>query len=234
MKNIWGDSGVGIDKKAIPWIALILCLFLFPGRKANAQMDQGTITGVVHDASGAVVPGAHVTLTDTDTGLVLQKQADGSGIYDFSPIKIGNYSVSATASGFETTTQNSLHLDVQERLNVVLTLNPGRVTQTVTVNTAPPLLQTQTGSVGQVMSTRTINNIPLNARNAMYVAFLAPGVTAGTTGRGQGTGDFSANGQRPTQNDYMLDGIDNNTAAPDFLNGSSFVVNPPPDALGNL
>lgn len=142
MKNFQRNGGVGINKKAIPWISLLLCLFLFCGRKANAQMDQGTITGVVQDASGAVVPGAQVTLTDTDTGLVLQKQADGSGIYEFSPIKIGNYRVSATASGFETTTQNSLHLDVQERLNVVLLLTPGKVTQTVTVNTAPPLLQT--------------------------------------------------------------------------------------------
>ncbi len=199
-----------------------------------AQMDQGTITGVVEDSSGAVVPGAKVILKDTDTGLVLQTKADANGIYEFSPIKIGDYSVSAAAPGFQSTVQNNVHVDVQERLNVALTLKPGSVTQSVTVSAAPPLLQTQTGSVGQVMSTRTINNIPLNGRNAVYVAQLAAGVTQGVGGRGTGTGDFSANGQRPEQNNFILDGIDNNTAAPDFLNGASFVVNPPPDALAEF
>ncbi len=84
------------------------------------------------------------------------------------------------------------------------------------------------------MSTQTINDIPLNGRNAVYVAQLAAGVVQGVGGRGVGTGDFTANGQRPTENNFILDGIDNNTAVPDFLNGASFVVNPPPDALAEF
>ncbi len=198
------------------------------------QMDQGAITGVVQDASGAVISQSNVTLTSIDSGLVLKTTTDANGVYTFSPIKIGNYSISANSPGFAVTTQEHIHLDLQARLNIVLTLKPGAVSDTVTVSTAPPLLQTQSGSVGQVMSTEVINNIPLNGRNAVYVAQLAAGVVQGVGGRGVGTGDFSANGQRPTQNNFILDGIDNNTAVPDFLNGSSFVVNPPPDALAEF
>lgn len=218
------------------WIVLaMLCIWtLLAPKSMFSQMDQGTITGVVQDVSGAVISQSDITLTSVDSGLVLKTKTDARGIYTFSPIKIGNYSISANAAGFAVTTQEHIHLDLQARLNIVLTLKPGAVTDTVTVNTAPPLLQTQSGSVGQVMSTEVINNIPLNGRNAVYVAQLAAGVVQGVGGRGVGTGDFSANGQRPTQNNFILDGIDNNTAVPDFLNGSSFVVNPPPDALAEF
>lgn len=212
----------------------VLSLVLLAPLPGHAQLDQGAITGTVQDQSGAIVSGAEVTLTSTDTGLVLQTKSDARGIFTFSPIKIGNYRVSAKAAGFAVTTQQHVHVDVQARVSVTLTLQPGVVTQSVQVTTAPPMLQTQSGSVGQVMSTETINNIPLNGRNAMYVAQLAAGVVQGVGGRGLGTGDFTANGQRPTQNNFILDGIDNNTAVPDFLNGSSFVVNPPPDALAEF
>ncbi|MDE3150235.1 MAG: carboxypeptidase regulatory-like domain-containing protein, partial [Acidobacteriota bacterium] len=198
------------------------------------QADQGSIGGVVQDASGAVIPNADVNLTSTDTGLVLKTKTSSTGVYAFSPIKIGNYSIRAQAPGFAATTQERIHVDAQARLNIPLTLRLGTVAQSVTVSTAPPLLQTESGSVGQVMSTDTINNMPLNGRNAVYVAQLAAGVVSGIGGRGQGTGDFTANGQRPSQNNFILDGIDNNTAVPDFLNGSSYVVNPPPDALAEF
>lgn len=211
-----------------------LYLLLSLSSTARAQMDQGTITGVVEDQSGAIVPGSQVKLTSKDTGLVLQMKADAHGVYTFSPLKIGNYDVTASAPGFETTTQPNLHLDAQQRLNVVVQLKPGEVSTEVTVDTAPPMLQTQSGSTGQVMSTETINNMPLNGRNSVYVAQLAAGVVKGVGGRGLGSGDFSANGQRPTQNNFILDGVDNNTSVPDFLNGSSFVVNPPPDALSEF
>ncbi|MGH9586916.1 MAG: TonB-dependent receptor domain-containing protein [Acidobacteriaceae bacterium] len=198
-------------------------------------MDQGTITGVVQDNSGAVIPNAQVTLTNTDTGLVLQRRTNGSGVYVFSPVKIGNYKVSASAPEFQTTSQENLHLDLGQRLDVVLKLRPGSVTQTVTVSGAPPLLKTQQASVGQVISTQTINDTPLNGRNWVYIAQLTAGVAPpfGNT-RGSGTGDFVANGQTAEQNNFILDGVDNNTNLVDFLNGSSFVMRPPPDALAEF
>jgi hypothetical protein len=216
---------------------LVLCfgLFLLGGPAAWAQVDQGAVTGLVLDSTGAVVPGAVVTLTDTDTNLQLSRKANESGVYVFSPVKIGNYKLSASAPGFQKTDRENLRVDIQSRLNVVLTLQPGSVSQTVTVSSAPPLLQTEQSSIGQVISTDTINNTPLNGRNWVYIAQLTAGVAPpfGNT-RGSGTGDFVANGQNAEQNNFILDGVDNNTNLVDFLNGSSFVMRPPPDALSEF
>ncbi len=215
-------------------VVLALCFLLLYGTYGYSQADQGTITGVVKDTAGAAIPNAQVNLTNTDTNLALQAQSNGSGIFIFSPIKIGNYELSVTAPGFSTVTQQHLQLNVQQRLNVPVTLNLGSVRQTVTVNTAPPLLQTQDAALGQVVSTRTINNTPLAGRNWVYIAQLTAGIEPGNGSRGSGEGDFSANGQREEQNDFILDGVDNNTDTEDFLNGASYVVRPPPDALSEF
>jgi len=221
-------------KRAWLRITSLLGLLLTAAIPAVAQVDQGTITGIITDPTGAAVSGATVILTSTDTGLILRSKADASGVYTFTPIKIGNYQITAQAPGFQTTTQENVHLDVQQRLYVPISLTMGSVSQTVTVTTAPPLLQTQQGSVGQVMSTRTINSTPLNGRNWVYIAQMAAGVDPANGSRGNGKGDFNADGQRAEQNNFILDGIDNNSSAPDFLNGSSYVVQPPPDALSEF
>ena len=216
-------------------LLLYLLGVVFANRCAMAQVDQGAITGVVQDGSGAIVQGAQVTVTNVDTGLVLRGSTNESGVYVFSPLKIGNYKVTATAQGFQTTMRENLHLDAQQRLNAVMVLKPGAVSDTVTVTDVPPLLETQTSAVGQVISAETINNTPLNGRNWVYIAQLTAGVAPpfGNT-RGSGTGDFVANGQRTAQNNFILDGVDNNTNLVDFLNGSSYVVRPPPDALSEF
>jgi hypothetical protein len=212
-----------------------LC-FAFTGM-AMAQLDQGAINGVVKDSTGAVIPGAMVTLTNTDTNFILQGKTDSKGNYSFSPIKIGHYTVSASAPKFETTTQQNVTVNIQDQLNIGLTLKPGSALETVTVTSAPPLLQTETASVGQVVDTDTINATPLNGRNWVYIAQLTAGVDPGLQAggaRGGGTGDFSANGQRTTQNNFILDGVDNNVNVDDFQNGASYNVKPPPDALAEF
>jgi hypothetical protein len=247
MRTMRGTSGKGTQmtnrrlqrsyqrSKCYRQILTVLFGVLFAVQIATAQVDQGAITGVVQDSSGAVVPNAQVTVTNTDTGLVLQGTTNGSGFYVFSPLKIGNYTVSVTAQGFETTRRESLHLDAQQRLSIPIALKLGAVSDTVTVTEAPPLLETQTSSVAQVISSETINNTPLNGRNFVYIAQLTAGVAPpfGNT-RGSGTGDFVANGQRAEQNNFILDGVDNNTNLVDFLNGSSYIIRPPPDALSEF
>jgi outer membrane receptor protein involved in Fe transport len=116
-----------------------------------------------------------------------------------------------------------------------MTLKPGAVTETVTITEAEPLLQTQDSAVSQVISAKEINDTPLNGRNWVYIAQLTAGVAPplGNT-RGSGSGDFVANGQRAEQNNFILDGVDNNANVVDFYNGASYVVNPPPDALAEL
>ncbi|MGB6829712.1 MAG: carboxypeptidase-like regulatory domain-containing protein, partial [Terracidiphilus sp.] len=223
-----------MSRRALCSIVLVSALFLIPARFAFAQLDQGTITGIVQDQTGAVVSGASVTLTNVDEGSVLKTRSDHSGIYVFSPIKIGSYSVSASAPGFATTTQTNLHLNIQQRLNVVIALKAGTTTETITVTTEEPLMQTQESSVGQTMDSQQINSIPLNGRNWLYVAQLAAGADPPEGSRGQGKGDFDANGQRAEENNFILDGIDNNANVVDFYNGASYVVQPPPDALAEM
>lgn len=199
------------------------------------QADQGAITGYVRDSTGAVIPNAQVTVTNVDSGLVLKIATGASGVYVVAPIKIGNYTVSATAPGFRTTTESSVRVDIQQRLAVNLTLQPGAVNEVIEVTDESPLLQTQDAAVQQVISAQTIDNTPLNGRNFVYIAQLTAGVAPpfGNT-RGSGSGDFVANGQRAEQNNFILDGVDNNTNLVDFLNGASYVVRPPPDALAEF
>jgi hypothetical protein len=198
-----------------------------------AQVDEGTITGTVTDTSGAVVPNAPVTLTNLDVGLKLQTRTSTAGVYTFSPVRIGHYSVSVSMSGFATTTQTNITLTVSQVLQVNVQLKPGAATETVEVTTAPPVLQTDEASVGQTIGTQEVNNLPLNGRNFTFLAQLGAGTQtpqADTRGNAA-SGAFSANGLRPAQNNYLLDGIDNNSDTVDFLNGTNFVVLPPVDAV---
>jgi Carboxypeptidase regulatory-like domain len=214
--------------------ALFVVLLFATSICSYGQQDQGAIQGTITDSSGALIPNANVALTNTDQGLVLKTTTDGRGVYFFSPIKIGDYSVSATAAGFKETTQQDLHVDAQQRLNVNLTLTPGAQSQTVIVNAAPPVLQTEEASVGQVYTSKQLDEPPLIGRNWVFIAQLGAGAAPSSGARGAGTGDFAASGSRSDENNFILDGVDNNVNVVDFLNGASFNVNPPPDAMAEV
>ena len=196
------------------------------------QADQGAITGTVKDSSGGVVQNANVSLTNQDTNLQLQATTDQAGVYTFEPVKIGRYLIQVSSPGFQTLSQSGVELHVAERLGVNVTLKPGSQQQIVNVTAdAAPVLQTEDAATGQVFTTQQINDTPLNGRNWVFIAQLSAGVAASNGSRGQGNGDFVSNGTRATQNNFILDGVDNNSNAIDFLNGASYVVRPPPDAL---
>jgi hypothetical protein len=202
-------------------------------RPTIAQVDMGSISGTVRDTSGAVIPGAKVILTNVDTSITVSTTTGSEGQYTLSPLKIGHYSVSAEATGFQAVRQNNVSVDVQQKVEVDLTLRVGQATETIEVNTAPPLLQALDASVGQVIEQKAINDLPLNGRNFTFLAQLSAGVTQGQQdSRGLGdSGSFAANGLRPAQNNYLLDGIDNNSNLVDFLNGTGYSVKPPVDAI---
>jgi Carboxypeptidase regulatory-like domain/TonB dependent receptor len=227
-----------IRLEAIAFRAVALSLlFIWAGlllpRTTCAQVDMGSISGTVRDSSGAVIPGVTVALINVDTGITLSTTTGSEGQYTFSPVKIGHYSISATASGFQTVQQNNVTVDVQQKVEVNLSLPVGQTTESIVVNSAPPLLQTLDASVGQVIEEKAINDLPLNGRNFTFLAQLSAGVTQGqqdSRGLG-GTGSFAANGLRPAQNNYLLDGMDNNSNLVDFLNGTGYSVKPPVDAI---
>ena len=220
----------------VPFIAVFASALFFVACNAFAQVDQGSITGTVTDSTGAVVPNAHVTLTNIDQGLTLETNTTSGGEYTFSPVRIGHYTVSVSAAGFATTTQQNLQVNVSQNLRVNVLLKAGSATQTVEVTAAPPQLQTQDASVGQVVNEQSVNNLPLNGRNFTFLAQISAGVNSPQEdSRGNAAnGAFSANGLRPAQNNYLLDGIDNNSDNVDFLNGTNFVVLPPPDAISEF
>jgi hypothetical protein len=234
------DIRMGLDRKAGRWFKLFgyitltcFCFLLLQSRYAFGQVDEGSITGTVQDSTGAVVPNAQVTLLNTDQNITLQTRTNGDGGYTFSPVRIGHYSLSVTAKGFAKTTQQNLTVNVAQVLLVNVQLKLGAATETVEVTTAPPLMQTEEASVGQVISQESVNDLPLNGRNFTFLAQLGAGMQtpqADTRGNAA-SGAFSANGLRPAQNNYLLDGIDNNSDTVDFLNGTNFIVLPPVDAI---
>jgi Carboxypeptidase regulatory-like domain/TonB dependent receptor len=213
---------------------LVICLpIIFGGAPLRAQVDTGSITGTVTDASGAVVNGAKVTLTNEGTAVSLTTTTGQDGGYKFSPVRIGSYKLEVSSQGFKTVTHVHVAVDVNASVLLDFHLEPGATTETVEVTSAAPLLQSQDASVGQVVDQRSVNNLPLNGRNFTFLAQLVQGVNspqADTRGNAS-TGAFSANGFRPAQNNYMLDGIDNNSDTVDFLNGTNYVVLPPVDAV---
>src|SRR5438128_8610474 len=202
----------------------------------HAQVDTGTVLGTVTDASGAVVPGAKVTIQNEGTSFTQSTSTSSSGTYVFTPLRIGMYSVEAEKEGFKKQRRTGLQLNIQQQLVADFTLTVGEVGVAIEVTAAAPILQTESGSVGQVVGSQTVNDLPLNGRNYTFLARLVPGATVGQPeGRGlNANGWFTATGTRPAQNNYMLDGIDNNTNDVDFLSGAAYVVKPPSDAIGEF
>jgi hypothetical protein len=207
----------------VPYVALV----------SRAQVDTGSIVGTVVDSSGAAVPGATVAVKDEATGRQRVQVSGLDGGYTISPLRIGSYTLTVERAGFETLVEQHVEVTVQGHLEINPRLKIGQVTQEVQVTSAGPILETQSSSLQQLVNQRAIDDLPLNGRNAVFLAQLSPGVTiAQNDSRGlQASGSFTANGSRRTQNDYLLDGMDDNVAIADLVNQAQFVVLPPPDAL---
>ncbi|HKC72382.1 MAG TPA: carboxypeptidase-like regulatory domain-containing protein, partial [Terriglobales bacterium] len=211
-------------------LILLACLSLTAG--LWAQKDTGTIAGTVTDPSGAVLAGAKVLVTDVDRGGAFTTTTNQSGEYVASPLKIGRYTVTVEHSGFKRAVSQPVTLDVQQRAVVNVKLQLGQATESVEVTGAAPLLETQTSELGQVVNARQASNLPLNGRNFAQLALLTAGTAPSEPGaRDEQSFGFSAGGARSLQNNFLLDGIDNNSNLPDLLNESNYVIQPPVDAL---
>ena len=210
-----------------------LVVLLCNAAPIRAQVDAGSISGTVTDASGGTINGVSVTLTNQGTNASLTTTTGSDGSFKFSPVRIGSYKLKASLQGFQAVEQRDVTVNVEQNVVVDFTLKPGSVNETIEVASSIPVLETQDASVGQVIDSRNVDNLPLNGRNFTFLAQLAAGVNtpqADTRGNAA-SGAFSANGLRPAQNNYLLDGIDNNSDTVDFLNGTNFVVLPPVDAV---
>ena len=215
---------------------MLLCCFgiaaLVCSGSLKAQKDAASIEGRVVDTSGAAVAAASVTATNVDTSLTYRAQSSAGGEWAISPVRIGTYRIQISARGFKAAVEGPLTLDVQQRQRIDVTLQPGAVTESVEVQGVSPLIQTDSSELGQVVDSKTMVAIPLNGRNPVQLAQLTVGVTVSEPGaRDAGGFGFSASGSRSLDNNFLLDGIDNNSNLPDLLNEANYVVMPPPDAL---
>jgi Carboxypeptidase regulatory-like domain len=208
--------GKSMSKVVIMGMLLVICLVT----KAFAQVDTATIVGTVKDASGAVIPGASITATEVNTGIKTDVKTDANGNYVITPLKIGAYSLTVDAQGFQKVVRQNIVLNVQSGVRVDFSLQVGSVTQTVEVSGAPPLVQTTDASLGSVVGSQQVEELPLNGRRYTDLAALTSGVAKVTEGpvnggssptNGNAGGSFAVNGTRGDQNNFVLDGIQNNS-----------------------
>src|SRR5258705_737221 len=240
----WAREGLGgkaMNGKALSALFSGVSIWMLAGRVVllgnaapiRAQVDAGSISGTVTDASGGTINGVSVTLTNQGTNASLTTTTGSDGSFKFSPVRIGSYKLKASLQGFQAVEQRDVTVNFEQNVVGDFTLKPGSVNETIEVASSIPVRETQDASVGQVINSRNVDNLPLNGRNFTFLAQLAAGVNtpqADTRGNAA-SGAFSANGLRPAQNNYLLDGIDNTSDTVVFRNGTNFVVLPPVDAV---
>ena len=214
---------------------LIGLLALLCGGLASAQIDTATLVGTVQDPTGAVVPGATVTAINTATNVTQTATTDAGGEYVITGLLVGTYSVTVEATGFKKFVLNGITLNVQDRKEVGARLQVGAVSETVQVEGSVPLLQTQTANEGPVIGSQQVVDLPLNGRQYDTLALLAPGATVTVphqTARAEGV--FVVNGNESFQNNFILDGIDNNSFSTNLQEQSAQVVQPAVDSLAEF
>lgn len=183
---------------------------------AAAQEITGTITGVVTDQSGAAIPGVTVVVRNVGTNAEQTVVTDGSGTYVATLLPAGRYEVSAELAGFKRFVRSNLEVTVNDRLGVNIRLDPGEVSETITVAAASPIVRTESSEISTLINARQVEQMPLNGRNVIQLVAMQPGVSSTlpstlTVGLGNLTNVF-VNGNRASQNNWMIDGADNNDA----------------------
>jgi hypothetical protein len=201
---------------ALVGFALLCCLAPPP---AGAQAVSGTILGFVQDSTGAVVPGATVTLVNTGTGFSRSVVSNAAGEYSAPLIPTGIYTVTAEITGFKKVSKTNVQLGVDQKVRIDLALEIGAMTEVVEIQAETPLLQTSSSELGATVVEEQIKTLPLNGRNFVSLTRTVPGILRGQPGGNidgagslawRASASFSANGQRTRDNNYMLDGVDNN------------------------
>ena len=208
---------------------LPVCLVLLLPSAAHAQFDSATVLGNVADQQGAAIPGATVTLTNLATGIVATTTSEPTGAYQFLNVRIGTYKIQAELSGFSTAVVPTVTVTVNARQRVDLTLAVGGVGETVEV-TGARLLESESSDRGQVISREQIVNLPLNGRAYADLALLSPGVRQSSISSSRDA-SFNVNGMRSSLNNFILDGIDNNSYGTSNQGFSNQVVQVSPDAV---
>lgn len=202
-----------------------------------AQRDLGTITGSITDPQGSAVVNAKVTVLENATGISNTVVTNETGEFVRPLLKPGIYTVTVEAPGFRKAEQKGVVVTAGDRIGVNMTLQLGDITQTVEVSAQAALLETESAAQGANINMNAVQQLPLGGqRTFTFLARMSPGVLPAEQGaRDAQGGGFSANGVRSTgENNFLLNGVDNNVNVIDFINQTSFVIGPSVEAIGEL
>ncbi len=188
-------------------VLTLIAVLCFGMSVSFAQVETARITGTVTDATGAVIPAVEVVVTHVQTNRRFVTQTDAEGRYEAPNLPLGDYEVVLETDGFKRTVRTGINLEVREAAVVDIALEVGQLTESVSVVADAPLLTTVEAAQGEVISNKQIVDLPLNGRSYLKLALLSTGAMITDTGR---RASFSSSGMRPSQNNVMLDGIDNN------------------------
>jgi len=228
---------VTIHRSVLIAVAAAACL-LASALPSSAQFDTATVVGTVKDNTGGVVPGATVTLTNLDTGVTTVRTTEATGNFEFVTVRIGRYKVTAELQGFSTAVADDVQVSVGARQRVDLQLSPGQVTETVQVTGAAAVLETDSSQRAHLITAKQAVELPLNTREYSALALLTPGVKQSSLNQGSATtnreGSFNVNGMRSTFNNFLLDGLDNNSYGTSNQGFSNQVIQPSPDAVAEF
>ena len=214
-------------------LLLLAITLLIPGA-ASAQTGAASLTGIVTDQSGAAVPGATVTATNQATNVDYAAVSNDAGAYTVTSMPVGTYVVKAELSRFKTAATKPIDVEAKQIVRLDFKLELGAVEETVEVSGESPVLQTETATVGQVISGTTLSALPLNGRNTGQLSLLLPGVVSPnpstfTAIRNFGGGRPYVNGNREQTNNYTIDGVDMNESIDNLV-----AYQPSPDALAQI
>ena len=219
---------------------VIFCLVLLHlglAVQGSAQGNTASLTGIVTDSQGASVANAAVTVTNKATSTQNAATTDASGYYTFASLPVGAYILQVELQGFKRAVQENVNLEVGQKARIDFSLEVGAVTETVSVATAPPTLSTQEASPGGVVENRMISDLPLSSRNWDDLLSGVPGVQAdryteqgGGTANGR-TGGANVHGVRSLQNNFVLDGVDNNSISENVQELTTQVARPSVDSI---
>src|SRR6202522_4478262 len=230
-----------IKLPSAPRLLAAILFFLCVTTCLHAQYENGSVVGTIRDASGAAVPGAVVTITNNATGVTAKITANGEGDYEAPSLRVGAYTISASAPGFANVVANNITVSVGGRARIDLSLKTGATQSTVQVSDVALQLETETSERGQVITNYQSEALPLVSRNYSDLLALVTGVrqapTAATTSSISSLvreGAYNVNGQRSMFNNFLLDGMDNNAYGESNQGFDNQIINIPPDSVSQL
>jgi hypothetical protein len=234
-----------LRKRFLACVAGVICFCLIGVTSLRGQGSTAAITGTVTDPSGAVIPGAAVSVFNQATGVDFHQETNSSGIYSVGSLLPGAYTVTVAAKGFKTYVNRGLGLTVNQILRIDATLEVGSEAQTITVEAAAPLVNTEEGRLSAVVTGTQVANMPLNGRNIYQLMQLIPGAVDSSTVDNENANSggiaTNVNGNRLNFNGFLLDGVANKgltggsnaQPSPDFVQEFRIMTNNIPAEYGN-